>query len=292
MVWTAKNAVVFQPKNAVHAKGMHHPRLVKYTNKVLPLLPTWPTNCRGVKGKLLKPWKWVCGLLEGWGTKCCSVLATCSSENKSRCFTLYYHLAFPVHFSFPGTVGNLLCSTATCWLREHPCSSTEQLQSWQQPRSTGCWVCRGKATGNTLTYVSRLLQNPPIPCGQAGDSGSDGRARGGSCLQEVSNQCCTTTCSSSSLAACREHHNGRAQRWRKYDRPGLLAACLWSDSRDSVLLQCWKCQRGCCYLLCSNTGRGSICLSLLLARAPRLRGPCPLPLWAPLAAGVVAEGKS
>lgn len=53
-VWTAKNAVVFQPKNAVHAKGMP-PRLVKYANKVLPLLPTWPTNCSGVKDKLLKP---------------------------------------------------------------------------------------------------------------------------------------------------------------------------------------------------------------------------------------------
>lgn len=85
-----------------------------------------------------------------------------------------------------------------------------------------------------------------------GDSGGGGRARGGWCLKQFWNQRCPTA--HLVLQLVEADTMAEFSPGAKYDRPGFFCCAFvvrWL--RYSILLQRWKCRRGCCYLLCSNT---------------------------------------
>lgn len=226
-----------------------------YASEVLPLLPlalpTWPTKCCGVKDKLLRPRNEVesLGCWKGGGTERCSLPATCSSERKSRSFPLYYHSAFAVRFFFPGTVGNLhppRCSAAA--RQQHPSTSSHG----SSPAAPGAGCAGEKPWANTLTYVSRLLQTSPHSLWVSGGQWRRWQSKGRLVLKAVLES--VLPYSSSGLAACRDGHDGRVQPWCKI-RQAWIFCCAFMVRwlRYSILLQRWKCRRGCRYLLCSNT---------------------------------------
>ena len=221
---------VFSAQICCACKG-NAPRLAKYASEVLPLLPlalpAWPTNCCGVKDKLLRPRNEVeslgCWRDEVLSAALCQQRALLSINQVflllplSLCcaFLLSWYCRKPPPFS--ALHSHLPAQRAS--LQQHPSSSSHS----SSPAALGVGCAEEKPRD---TYVSRLLQNPPIPGWRVGDSAGGGRARGGWHLHEFSNQCCATACSSSGIAACRDEHDGRAQPWCKDNRPGLFAVHL------------------------------------------------------------------
>jgi len=68
-----------------------------------------------------------------------------------------------VHFSFPGTVGNLhllLCSTAACRLREHHCSSIETAPATAAALQHWMLGVGGKAMGKYAHVCAQALAKP------------------------------------------------------------------------------------------------------------------------------------